>query len=190
LDEAKPQKPIRVEVSGTLFEGRNVLGFQRDEDLPNTAGVSKSAEDETALLRLLQWKGENNLYAMGTRLDRAHAQTDLAARARSYLVPAEAVGNTQSKQELVAGDAPLTPIQRWFFEQHLKEPQHYNQAFLFEVKEQLDQPLLERALGELALHHDALRLRYTPLPDGWRQFHSDPACSALAEVLARSTRSS
>jgi pyruvate dehydrogenase E1 component alpha subunit len=34
---------------------------------------------------------ENNLYAMGTRIDRAQSQVDLAARARSYLVPAESV---------------------------------------------------------------------------------------------------
>jgi pyruvate dehydrogenase E1 component subunit alpha len=34
---------------------------------------------------------ENNLYAMGTRLERAQAQTDLAAKARSYLMPAEPV---------------------------------------------------------------------------------------------------
>lgn len=34
---------------------------------------------------------ENNLYAMGTRLDRAQSQTDLAAKARSYLLPAESV---------------------------------------------------------------------------------------------------
>jgi TPP-dependent pyruvate/acetoin dehydrogenase alpha subunit len=34
---------------------------------------------------------ENNLYAMGTRIERAHSQTDLAARARSYLLPAESV---------------------------------------------------------------------------------------------------
>jgi TPP-dependent pyruvate/acetoin dehydrogenase alpha subunit len=34
---------------------------------------------------------ENNLYAMGTALARAQAQTDLAARAASYLMPAEAV---------------------------------------------------------------------------------------------------
>ncbi len=87
---------------------------------------------------------------------------------------AEKVGKTQAKQGLVAGDIPLTPIQRWFFEQNLEEPQHYNQAFLLEVAEKLDQPLLERALGELALHHDALRLRYTHLSDGWRQFYSEP----------------
>ncbi len=35
---------------------------------------------------------ENNLYAMGTRLDRAHSQIDLAAKARSYLIPADPVG--------------------------------------------------------------------------------------------------
>jgi pyruvate dehydrogenase E1 component subunit alpha len=34
---------------------------------------------------------ENNLYAMGTRIDRAQSQTDLAAKARSYLVPADVV---------------------------------------------------------------------------------------------------
>jgi len=34
---------------------------------------------------------ENNLYAMGTRLDRAQSQIDLAAKARSYLMPADAV---------------------------------------------------------------------------------------------------
>lgn len=34
---------------------------------------------------------ENNLYAMGTRLEREHAQTDLAVRAASYGMPAWAV---------------------------------------------------------------------------------------------------
>lgn len=34
---------------------------------------------------------ENNLYAMGTRLDRAQSQVDLAGKARSYLMPADPV---------------------------------------------------------------------------------------------------
>jgi pyruvate dehydrogenase E1 component alpha subunit len=34
---------------------------------------------------------ENNLYAMGTRLERAQSQTDLRLRAQSYQMPAEAV---------------------------------------------------------------------------------------------------
>jgi pyruvate dehydrogenase E1 component alpha subunit len=34
---------------------------------------------------------ENNLYAMGTRIERAQSQVDIAAKARSYLMPAECV---------------------------------------------------------------------------------------------------
>jgi pyruvate dehydrogenase E1 component subunit alpha len=46
---------------------------------------------------------ENNLYAMGTRLERAQAQTDLATRARSYLMPADPVdGMDVSAVELAA----------------------------------------------------------------------------------------
>ena len=34
---------------------------------------------------------ENNLYAMGTRLERAQSETDIAAKARSYRMPSDAV---------------------------------------------------------------------------------------------------
>ena len=34
---------------------------------------------------------ENNLYAMGTHIERAQSQVDIAAKARSYLMPAECV---------------------------------------------------------------------------------------------------
>jgi pyruvate dehydrogenase E1 component alpha subunit len=34
---------------------------------------------------------ENNLYAMGTRIERAQSQVDIAAKARGYLMPAESV---------------------------------------------------------------------------------------------------
>jgi len=76
-------------------------------------------------------------------------------------------------QEIIGGDLPLTPIQHWFFEQNLDELQHYNQAFLFEVAERMDHPILEDALNQLVLQHDALRLRYIHEASGWRQFYSD-----------------
>jgi pyruvate dehydrogenase E1 component alpha subunit len=60
---------------------------------------------------------ENNLYAMGTRLDRAQSQVDLAAKARSYLMPAETVdgmdvlaveASTKRAAEMVRrGDGPV-----------------------------------------------------------------------------------
>ena len=77
--------------------------------------------------------------------------------------------------EIAAGEVPLTPIEHWFFEQHLEEPQHFNQAFLFEVTEKLDRPLLEAAVSELSRHHDALRLRYEPGEKNWRQYYATQA---------------
>jgi amino acid adenylation domain-containing protein/non-ribosomal peptide synthase protein (TIGR01720 family) len=80
--------------------------------------------------------------------------------------------------EVVAGDVPLTPIQRWFFEQNLDELLHYNQAFLFEVAVPLDRSSLEAAVRELSRQHDGLRLRFVSEPEGWRQFYSTSEESA------------
>jgi non-ribosomal peptide synthase protein (TIGR01720 family)/FkbM family methyltransferase len=75
----------------------------------------------------------------------------------------------QAEQGLVTGPLPLTPIQQWFFEQNLPEPHHWNQAFLFEVRQTLDSSLLEKAIQHLLAHHDALRLRFTSGNSGWQQ---------------------
>jgi amino acid adenylation domain-containing protein/non-ribosomal peptide synthase protein (TIGR01720 family) len=72
-------------------------------------------------------------------------------------------------QSPIVGDLPLTPIQHWFFQQDLHAPQHWNLALLLEVPPALDTTLLAEALRHLALHHDALRLRFFRQPDGWRQ---------------------
>ena len=55
-------------------------------------GVFHEALNLAALWQLpVLFLCENNLYAMGTALERAHARTDLAARAAAYGVPAEPV---------------------------------------------------------------------------------------------------
>ncbi len=65
----------------------------------------------------------------------------------------------------MTGEVPLTPIQRWFFEQGFADPQHYNQALLLTPRESLDAAALERAMATVVEHHDALRMRF----DGSRQ---------------------
>jgi amino acid adenylation domain-containing protein len=75
----------------------------------------------------------------------------------------------------VAGDVPLTPIAKWFFEQHLEGLHHYNQAFLFSVAENLDRRILEQALAELSRYHDALRLRAVQENGAWRMHYSGPS---------------
>ena len=77
------------------------------------------------------------------------------------------VEDTQPTPELVAGHAPLTPIQHWFFEQNLANPHHYNQALMMEVPGFLNRTLLESALQELSQQHDPLRLRFVREAGGW-----------------------
>jgi amino acid adenylation domain-containing protein/non-ribosomal peptide synthase protein (TIGR01720 family) len=72
---------------------------------------------------------------------------------------AGAAGIALAEQGPVVGEAPLTPIQRWFVEQASPEPHHDNQAVLLELSERPNVHALEAAIGQLIEHHDALRLR-------------------------------
>ncbi|MBV8884811.1 MAG: AMP-binding protein, partial [Chroococcidiopsidaceae cyanobacterium CP_BM_RX_35] len=89
-----------------------------------------------------------------------------------------AVGSTtetrQAEQGPVTGSLPLTPIQHWFFAKNLPEAHYYNQAFLLEVPSTFDSTLLQQALQQLLIHHDALRLRFTKSEEGWQQFNALP----------------
>jgi non-ribosomal peptide synthase protein (TIGR01720 family) len=75
----------------------------------------------------------------------------------------------QAEQGIVEGPLPLTPIQRWFFDLNVPEPQHWNQSLLFEVRRPLDRALLKSAVAHLLAHHDALRLQFERTPQGWQQ---------------------
>jgi amino acid adenylation domain-containing protein/non-ribosomal peptide synthase protein (TIGR01720 family) len=102
-----------------------------------------------------------------------------------------------AEQGVVSGTAPLTPIQHWFFEQAFAEPQHWNQALLFRLRQPLNKTLLEATVAQLLRHHDALRLRFTRTEESWIQTHapaegdvpltwvdlSDVAASAQAERI-------
>jgi amino acid adenylation domain-containing protein/non-ribosomal peptide synthase protein (TIGR01720 family) len=77
-------------------------------------------------------------------------------------------------QGLVTGSLPLTPIQHWFFAQNLPNPHHFNQAFVLEVPPTLNPDLLQQALQQLLLHHDALRLRFNQSEACWQQFNALP----------------
>jgi amino acid adenylation domain-containing protein/non-ribosomal peptide synthase protein (TIGR01720 family) len=75
-------------------------------------------------------------------------------------------------QELVVGPAPLTPIQRWFFEQQLPDPHHYNQALLIDLRQPPLPALLEEALSQVVAHHDALRMRFRLTASGWQALNA------------------
>ncbi|MFN7945815.1 MAG: amino acid adenylation domain-containing protein [Blastocatellia bacterium] len=85
---------------------------------------------------------------------------------------AGAASMIEAEQGVVEGEAPLTPIQHWFFEQQQPEPWHWNQAVMLEVSQPLTQPLLVATLNQLLSHHDALRLRYEQTAAGWHQINA------------------
>lgn len=78
-------------------------------------------------------------------------------------------GMITAEQESVTGSVLLTPVQQWFFEQHLPNPHYWNMPMLLESSHPLQPELLEQALTTLQDHHDALRLRFYPTDDGWQQ---------------------
>ncbi|WP_244211017.1 non-ribosomal peptide synthase/polyketide synthase [Amycolatopsis kentuckyensis] len=65
------------------------------------------------------------------------------------------------------GAAPLTPIQRWFFETGHHD--HFTMSTLAELDPDVSIPALETALGAVLARHDALRTRFTRTEAGWRQ---------------------
>ncbi|MCB7162458.1 amino acid adenylation domain-containing protein [Bacillus subtilis] len=77
------------------------------------------------------------------------------------------------EQGKIEGSLPLLPIQKWFFEQNVCTPHHFNQSVLLTVRQALDQVLLQRAIGLLLVHHDALRLRFEKTHDGWQQTYGE-----------------
>ncbi|HWW74990.1 MAG TPA: condensation domain-containing protein, partial [Pyrinomonadaceae bacterium] len=66
----------------------------------------------------------------------------------------------KAEQGIVTGRAPLTPIQRWFFEGRSPDPHHCNQSVLLLAAGRLDARLAEETIHHLLLHHDALRARF------------------------------
>ncbi len=113
----------------------------------------------------------------------------IAALAAVATLAAASAGTVEAEQGLVAGDVPLTPVQRAFFAAEPPAPERFNQAFLLElpagqpVDRPFDRSALPRALAHLAAHHDALRLRFVREAAGWRQLH-DPLYEPLSPDVA------
>jgi amino acid adenylation domain-containing protein/non-ribosomal peptide synthase protein (TIGR01720 family) len=155
---------------------------------PRTPAEEKLAEIWSKVLRLEQVGVNDNFFELGGDSILSIQIISLARRAGLQLTPkllftnqtiaelaavAGIADQAQPSGEAAIGDLPLTPIQHWFFEQNLAEPHHYNQAFLLEVRERLERPLLDQALQALSRHHDALRLRFVRRVEGWRQSYAE-----------------
>jgi amino acid adenylation domain-containing protein/non-ribosomal peptide synthase protein (TIGR01720 family) len=87
---------------------------------------------------------------------------------------AETTPFLQPDQAPSTGRVALTPVQKWFFEQDLPDPHHYNQSILFRVPRSLEAGKIAAVLRHLLSHHDALRLRFQRDGSGWQQIIAPP----------------
>ncbi|WP_162603898.1 non-ribosomal peptide synthetase, partial [Streptomyces sp. CS014] len=98
----------------------------------------------------------------------------------ALLAPFAGVGTVEAEQGVVTGEAPLTPIQSWFYGLDLPERNHFNQSVLLDVSG-VDRQTLDAAVRALLTHHDALRLR----SDGTRQWFAEPDGQGLEDADGR-----
>ena len=88
----------------------------------------------------------------------------------------------------VVGEAGLTPVQRWFFEQFATDLHHHNQAALIYTREGLEEERVRQVFGRIAEHHDALRMTYRLADDGsMQQMNEGPDAARFELATMRST---
>src|SRR5262245_21706604 len=86
----------------------------------------------------------------------------------------------------VRGEVALTPIQRWFFGQGRRRPDHFNQSVLLELKRGIDAERLRQVVEEWLRRHDALRLRFRREEEGWRQSYAEQPPETPFSVISLS----
>jgi non-ribosomal peptide synthase protein (TIGR01720 family) len=91
------------------------------------------------------------------------------ARLAAVAVPCGGEAEAEAQPADDGSPAPLTPIQRWFFERGLPARGHWNMTVPLEPGRRLDAGVLERALAAVAERHEALRLRFQRVDGEWRQ---------------------
>ncbi|QVM93074.1 non-ribosomal peptide synthetase [Pseudomonas entomophila] len=89
----------------------------------------------------------------------------------------EAPGNIEQGQR--QGRTGLTPIQHWFFDSEVPQPQHWNQAVLLQALQPLQTEALEQALNALVAHHDSLRLHFEQHNGRWQGRYGQPTAQPL-----------
>jgi non-ribosomal peptide synthase protein (TIGR01720 family) len=177
-----PEKRRLLELM--LADADPAPAIERDEPdaTASTDARNKLAEIWQTVLGLPSVREDDNFFELGgdsiqaiqivakARREGIEISTnDLFANPTVNGLLTRAAASPLAPQGPVYGAAPLTPIQHWFFDRALEQPQHWNQSVLLESARPLDLPALEQALLALYRHHDALRLRFEPHGAGWRQ---------------------
>ncbi|RUS95014.1 hypothetical protein DSM106972_091740 [Dulcicalothrix desertica PCC 7102] len=85
--------------------------------------------------------------------------------------------------EKAVGEAPLSPIQNWFFELNIPNPHHWNQAVLLQVNKFFDSQIIQQALNTVVAHHDIFRVRFYQEEGVWHQFYNENESAFGFEIV-------
>jgi amino acid adenylation domain-containing protein/non-ribosomal peptide synthase protein (TIGR01720 family) len=162
---AEPSAAPRTEIEEQLVEiWSAVLGLDRVGIHDNFFGLGG---DSIQSLQIVARASEAGLHLTARQLFENQTVAEQAA-----VVSAAAPAPADLEPE--TGPAPLTPIQRWFFEQGFEEPSHFNHAIALQLPDPLSRERWRRLLGRLVDRHDALRLRFREGPHGFTQSAAEP----------------
>jgi amino acid adenylation domain-containing protein/non-ribosomal peptide synthase protein (TIGR01720 family) len=123
---------------------------------------------------------------LNTRDIFTHQTVAALARVATEVAPAPAAYLARPP---VSGPAPLTPIQRWFFEAYPARPEHFDQSVLVELAGPPDEDALRRAIHSVAARHAALRMRFEQADGEWRQHNLPPDAAERSATLELRSRS-
>ncbi len=153
-----PAERLLVEVWSEVL-GLDAEGFGIEDNFFELGG------DSILSIQVVARAGRRGLRLTPRQLFDHPTVARLAACAAS-----EVMSSNTGPDDDAEGEAPLTPIQRWFFEQELAEAHHFNQAVLLRTRPEVTADVVEPALTLLGRRHDALRLRFTQDDHGtWHQ---------------------
>ena len=166
--------PIRQELNGTFIAPRNEIEEKIAEIWSKVLGIEKISVNDNFFelggdsILSIQVIAQANQTGLQVTPKQMFENPTIAS-----LASVTGVGQAiQAEQGMVTGEVPLTPIQRWFFEQDSPEQHHYNQSVFFEVKERLEADVLNQAIAHLYSHHDALRMRFRQSDSGRKASHA------------------
>ncbi|MGP8300094.1 amino acid adenylation domain-containing protein [Streptomyces inhibens] len=186
LRQAAPTEPDASETDGAQVAYR----------APGTAAERALAEIWAAVLGVVRVGTDDNFFQLGgdsllsiqavQRMRQAglavttkdlfvhQSIAPLAALAEERAAVRPQAPQAQHDEAGTAGEIPLTPIQRDYFEAGPLAPHHFTQSVFLELHADLDEPALRYALAALIGHHDALRTRFVHEDGDWRQYATPP----------------
>ena len=86
-------------------------------------------------------------------------------------------------QQEVRGFIPLSPIQKAFLENDTEDKHHFNQSVMLLSLKRIDEDTLNKSLGALLAHHDALRIVFQQTEDGYVQENKGLSGDRVYEII-------